>query len=32
MGGEKEGGEDTAMVLESNSAHIQEDTSKSGFK
>lgn len=31
IGGEKEGGEDTAMVLGNNSAHIQE-TSKSGFK
>lgn len=31
MGGEKEA-EDSVMVLEKNSIHIQEGTSKLGFK
>lgn len=32
MGGKKERGEDTVMVLENNSTHIQEVTSKPAFK
>lgn len=32
MDREKEGGEDTVMVLENNSTHIQEVTIKPDFK